>query len=82
MHLLYRRYARSGYASPLFYILMALGFGGLAVYAAVRGDWLIAVIAALMIVAVTVGARVMRRMSDALADSSTRVEEMEDHHGR
>jgi hypothetical protein len=82
MHLLYRRYARSGYPSPVFYAAMALAFAALAVFAIVRSDWLVAGIAAAMIAATAVGARIMRRLSDASAESSRQIKELEDPDGR
>ena len=39
MHLIWRRYTRSGYAPPLFYIVMAAGFIALAVFSGMRGSW-------------------------------------------
>ena len=62
MNVLYRRITRSGAAPPLFYVAMALAFAGLAVFAAVRGQWLIVAIAAVMIAVTAAGSRVMRRM--------------------
>ncbi len=41
MSLPWRRYARSGYAPPWFYAIMAAGFMALAVWAAVQRDWLV-----------------------------------------
>ena len=82
MHLIYRRYSRSGYAPSVFYIVMALGFAALAVFALVRADWLIAGIAAAMVAATAVGARVMRRLSQASAESSERTQILEDSDGR
>ncbi|HZP56897.1 MAG TPA: hypothetical protein VFC53_05010 [Dehalococcoidia bacterium] len=80
MHLLWKRYTRSGYAPPWFYALAVLGFAGLTAWALVRGDWLIAAIAALMIAVTVGGARLMRRLSTA-AEESRRHFEREDRHG-
>ena len=63
MHLLYRRYSRSGYAPQLFYIVMALGFAGLAVFSAVRGSWLIAAIAIVMCGVTVAGSQLLPRLS-------------------
>ena len=48
MHLIWRRYSRSGYAPPLFYFGMAAGFIALAAFSSMRGSWLIAAIAIVM----------------------------------
>ena len=82
MHLLYRRYARSGYAGRWFYAAMAAAFAALAVFAIIRGDWLVAGIAAVMIAATAAGARVMRRLAEAAAESSLHLKSLEDDHGR
>jgi hypothetical protein len=66
MHLLYRRYARSGVAPPWFYIGMALAFGALAAWAAVEGDWLVVGLAAVMAPAAFAAMRIMRRVAGAL----------------
>jgi hypothetical protein len=79
MHLLWRRYSRSGYAPAWFYALMAAGFIALVVWAAVARDWLVAAVAAAMIIATIAGARVMRRLGDA-ADASTRLHATKDSH--
>jgi membrane protein implicated in regulation of membrane protease activity len=81
MHLLYRRYARSGYASPWFHAVAAVAFAALAVFALVRHDWLVAGIAAAMIAATAAGSRVMRRLGNAAEESRRRVAAMEDQHG-
>lgn len=83
MHLIYRRYSRSGYAPALFYLLMALGFGALAVYSAVRGSWLVMAIALAMIGVTIGGSRMMSRLKHA-ADAPRRTtdDEMEVRDGR
>lgn len=65
MYLLWRRWSRSGYAPPLFYYALAAGFAALAAWAAVRGDWLVVIIAALMLAVAVAGSRVMRRLAEA-----------------
>jgi len=61
MHLLWRRYSRSGVAPTWFYSVLALGFAAIVVWAIVARDWLVAVIAALMIAA-ALGARQLARL--------------------
>ena len=63
MYLLLRRVTRSRAAPPLFYAAMALAFAGLAVFAALHGEWLILAIAIIMIAVTGAGSRVMRRMN-------------------
>jgi hypothetical protein len=65
MQFVWRRYARSGYAPSLFYYAIAIGFIGLAVWAAARGDWVVMVLAILMAPATYAGSRVMRRLNEA-----------------
>jgi len=69
MNFLWHRYSRSGYAPPFFYLLMAAGFIALAVWAAIRHDWLIAAIAIAMLPVTIGGSRIMRRLSAASAAS-------------
>jgi hypothetical protein len=77
MHLLWKRYSRSGYAPPWFYVLMALGFIALAVWGAVRADWVVMGVALVMIPLTIGGSRVMKRLS-AAADISRRDVERKD----
>jgi hypothetical protein len=81
MHLLWRRYARSGYAPPAFYVVMALAFIALAAFAVVRGEWLIAAIAVVMIAVTAAGSRVMRGASDAAEASRRALGPKEDDDG-
>ncbi len=60
MHILWKRYSRSGAAPVWFYAAMALGFGALAVWAIVQRDWLVMALALAMIGVTTIGARIMR----------------------
>ena len=62
MLLLMRRLSRTGVAPGWFYVLAAAGFAGLAVFAMIQGDWIIAVIAAVMIAATAMGAVLMRKV--------------------
>lgn len=65
MHLLWKRYSRSGHAPAWFYGLVGAGFVALAAWAVVRGDWLVAAIAAVMLPVTVGGTRLMRRLSEA-----------------
>ena len=71
MHLIWRRYSRSGAAPAWYYIAMALGFGALAVWAIVQRDWLVMALALAMIGATTVGARIMRSIRHAGSPAAT-----------
>jgi hypothetical protein len=66
MHYVWRRYAKSGYAPPWFYGAIAAGFAALCVWAIVRQDWVVAVIAAAMLPLAIGGSMLMRRFSTAL----------------
>jgi hypothetical protein len=82
MHLLWKRYSRSGYAPPWFYLLMAAGFIALAAWAAVQRDWLVMTLAVAMIVVTAAGGRFMRRMSEARAASQRAMDaRKDDDHG-
>jgi hypothetical protein len=89
MMILWRRYARSGGAPVWLYAVMAVGFTGLAAWGAVRGDWLVAAIAAVMVPATYGAQRVMRRVRAGATAPSTNVPEADrlpgvttgDHHG-
>jgi hypothetical protein len=78
MHLLWRRYARSGSAPPWFYWLIGAGFTALAIFALVREDWLVAAIAGVIIAVTAAGSVMLRRMIDA----GTPPGRMEDEHER
>jgi uncharacterized membrane protein len=80
MFFMRRRYSRSGYAPPLFYVALALGFSALLVWALVRGDWLVALLAAAMIAVTAVGGRFMRRFASASRESQRQVNRNEDSH--
>jgi Flp pilus assembly protein TadB len=71
--LLRRRYARSGSGSSWFPALLAAAFAGLAVWAAIAGDWLTAAIAAVMVCVAGGGYIVMRRVR-ATGDGSKKDE--------
>lgn len=74
MHLLWRRYARSGYAPAWFYALIGSAFVSLVAWALLERDWLIAAIAGVMVLVTVVGGVAMGRMRDAY-ESSSRGEE-------
>jgi len=69
MMMLWRRYSKSGYAPGWFYLAIGAGFAAFAVWALVRGDWLVAAIAAAMVAVTAAGSRVMRHLQDAQAAS-------------
>jgi len=71
MSLIFRRYTRStGYAPSWFYAIAAVAFTALAIWAATSANWLVAIIAAIMVVAsIAVGA-VTRRLRTALEAST------------
>jgi hypothetical protein len=71
MFFLWKRYSRSGYAPPLFYVIMAIGFVALAVWAITQRDWLVATIALAMLVVTASGARIMRGMNNAASSAPT-----------
>jgi len=69
VHLLWKRYSRSGYAAPWFYALMALAFAGLIALAIVMQDWLVAAVALTMVPVTAAGSRMMRRLNEAERES-------------
>lgn len=60
MHILWKRYSRSGAAPPWFYAAMAIGFAALVVWAIVVRDWLVMTVALVMIGVTAGGSRIMR----------------------
>lgn len=70
MHLLWRRYARSGYAPAWFYALIGSAFVSLVAWALFERDWLIAAIAGVMVLVTAAGGAAMARMRDAYEPSS------------
>lgn len=74
MHLLWRRYSRSGYAPPWFYALIASGFVSLTVWAVTQRDWLVAAVAVVMIAVTIAGSRLMRRLNEATAASQRSID--------
>ena len=78
MQFLWKRYTRSGYASPWFYALLGSAFVSLTVLAIVRRDWLIAVLAFVMVLVTVAGSRVMRRLGEAAQASQRAIDERKD----
>lgn len=78
MHLIWKRYAKSGYAPGWFYIIAAIAFVVVAIWGAVELDWIVAFVAIAMACTAIAGGRLMRRLSDGLAESSRRVHAQSD----
>lgn len=74
MHLIWRRYSRSGVAPLWFYAGMAVAFGALVVWATVERDWLAVVLSAVMAPVALAGSWLMRGVRDSIggASASTR----------
>jgi hypothetical protein len=71
MSLIFRRYTRTtGYAPSWFYAIAAVAFTALAIWAATSSNWLVAIIAAAMVVASIVVGVITRRLRTALAAST------------
>ncbi|MEX2226974.1 MAG: hypothetical protein WEB52_11045 [Dehalococcoidia bacterium] len=69
MHLLMRRYTRSGYASRWFLWVLAAAFVALAVWGVVRSDWLVLTLAILMAAVTLAAVPISRRLADGLRES-------------
>lgn len=78
MHLIWKRYTRAGYAPPWFYVLMTLGFVALAVWGAVRADWVVMAVALVMIPITIGGSRAMKRLAAAADASRQEIERRKD----
>ena len=76
MHLLLRRYSRSGYASRWFLWALAAGFAALAVWAVVRSDWLVLALAVVMTAVTLAAVPLTRRLTEGLR-ASNRVNDAE-----
>ena len=82
MHLLWRRYMRSGYGPPALYFVFAAGFGALVLWALVQRDWTVAAIAAVMIAVAGAGAMLVPKLKAALEASQAEIDaEKEGRHG-
>jgi len=75
MHLLYGRYARSGYGSAWFLRVLSAGFVVLAVWGGMRGDWLVLALAVTMSVVALCAVPATRRLSEELRASQARFEQ-------
>lgn len=62
MHLIVRRYSRSGAATTWFYALLCTGFFTMAIWGFVRQDWLAAMIALAMAPVTLAGGRAIQRV--------------------
>lgn len=87
MHLLWRRYARSGYAPAWLYALIGSAFVSLVAWALFERDWLVAAIAGVMVAVTAGGGVAMGRMRDAYESASRgeergRIERIEEEDGR
>ena len=78
MHLLWKRYAGSGYAPAAFYVILAGGFVALAAWSLGQRDWLVAAIALVMIVVTLAGSRLMRRLGESAAASRREIQALEE----
>jgi hypothetical protein len=74
MHLLMRRYARSGYPSAWFLRMLTIAFAALAVWGAVRGDWLVFALALAMVPVTIAAIPLARRLAEALRASGDAVD--------
>jgi hypothetical protein len=74
VHLIVRRYSRSGAAPLWFYFAMTAGFGVMAIWAFTQSDWLVGTVATLMVPATFAVSRLMRRFAGALRASSASFE--------
>jgi hypothetical protein len=72
MHLLMRRYSRSGYPSGWFLRALAVGFVALGVWGAARGDWLVFVLAFAMVPVALAAIPLVRRLAEGLRESQRR----------
>lgn len=59
--MLMRRLSRSSEAPAGFYVVLAIGFVALTVWAVIQGEFVIAAIAAVMIAATALGSKFVRR---------------------
>jgi len=74
MHLLMRRYSRSGYASRWFLWALATAFVALAVWAIVRTDWLVLALALVMTAVALAAVPVTRRLAEGLRESNRAID--------
>ena len=82
MHLLWKRYSRSGYASAWFLRALAVSFVALAVWAGVRGDWLVLALGLVMAPVTLAAIPLTRRLGEGLRASQRNIEaERDARHG-
>jgi hypothetical protein len=75
MHVIWRRYARSGYAPPWYYAAFAIGFVALAGWAVIASDWLVAACASAAALASMAATRFIPRLRAAKLASERRMME-------
>jgi hypothetical protein len=80
VHLIARRYSRSGYAPAWFYAVLCIGFAAMAVWALAQRDWLVGAIAIAMVPVTIAGSRVLRRLSESARAERSATEQQEDEH--
>ena len=80
MHLIARRYSRSGYAPTWFYAALCIGFAAMAVWALAQHDWLVGAVAIAMVPVTLAGSRVLRRLSESARAARREMEQREDEH--
>jgi hypothetical protein len=82
MHLLWKRYSRSGYASAWFLRALAVTFVALAVWGGVRGDWLVLALGLVMAPITLAAIPLTRRLAEGLQASQRNMEaERDARHG-
>ena len=82
MHLLWKRYSRSGTAPAWFYAAIAGAFAGLIVWGIVASNWLVAALAAAMVLVTLAGAKLLRRAGESLEASNRARAAQEEEHER
>lgn len=82
MHLIWKRYARSGSAPPWFYALFGSGFVALTVWAIMQRDWLVASIAVAMVPVTVAGGRMVKRFALAARTTPLAPDTKEDRRDR
>ncbi len=78
MHLIWKRYSRSGYAPTWFYALLGSGFVSITIWALAQRDWIVAAIAALMVPVTIGGSVLMRHLREASAASQRSIDQRKD----
>jgi hypothetical protein len=78
MHLLWKRYSRSGYASAWFLRALAVAFVSLGIWAGTRGDWLVLALALVMAPLTLAAVPLTRRLSEGLHASQQNMERERD----